>query len=535
MSAPARPQHPHPIDPSAVTVPRAAPGVNRDLEEAYDADPYPDFAFWFTHPDHLGMMARLMGVPTRDTPATRVLEIGCAVGGNLIPMAASAPTAHFVGVDLSGVQIEAARRAAAAAGIENITFVHGDFREVPLELGPFDHIICHGVFAWVDTPTQRALLDFMRERIARNGVAYVSYNTYPGHLMVDMVRKLTRLHTDELRDPEQKVRESLAVTRWLHRRVRKNPNDWRATFLEKELAAMQDAGRSLILHDYLATANNPLYFVDFVRMAEGSGLAYLANASSWDMYLENHDPEVVESLSQLGDMVLQQQYLDFIFHTRFRRTLLCAADDLGRPEVLAERVMAFHIGSGLFEEPNLDGLEQRMPVMVPIINRPPLTVSHPLLKVALWVLWRAGRRWPHFDELVEAVAAELTQRGLEPELLANPELLRGRLAGQLLRAFFAEAVRFSLRTPPVAKTVPERPATGRYQRLLASQNNQSLVNLGHECFEITPASRALLPVMDGTRTVEDLRVFWDDNLEERLEELRQTGFILDPALAEPYL
>jgi SAM-dependent methyltransferase len=515
-----------PIDPS---------DVNQHLERAYDADPYPDFAFWFTHPDHLGMMARLMGVPTRDTANTRVLEIGCAVGGNLIPMAASVPTAQFVGVDLSGVQIEAARACAREAGLSNITFVHGDFRDVARDLGPFDHIICHGVFAWVDTETQGAILSFMHDRLARNGVAYVSYNTYPGHLMVDMVRRLARLHTAELSDPEQKIRESVAVTRWLHRRVRKNPNDWRATFLEKEIEAMQESGPSLILHDYLAAANNPLYFIDLVRMAEANGLGYLANASAWDMYLDNHDPEIVENLTQLGDMVLQQQYLDFIFHTRFRRTLLCRGEDLARPEILAERVTRFHIGSGLFEEPNLDGLAERMPVMVPIINRPPLTVSHPLLKVALWTLWHWGRRWPSFDELAIDVAAELERRGLEAELTSNPEILRARLAGQLLRAFFAEAVRFSLGSPPVARVVPERPATGRYQRLLASRNNPSLVNLGHECFEITPAARALLPVMDGTRTIDELRSFWPDGLEERLAELRQTGFILDPDLAAPFL
>ncbi len=509
--------------------------VNRDLEKAYDSDPYPDFAFWFTHPDHLGMMSRLMGVDSVDTERCRVLEIGCAVGGNLLPMAASAPTAHFVGVDLSGVQIEAARRAATAAGIGNVAFIHGDFREVPVELGPFDHIICHGVFAWVDTPTQHAILDFMRERLAKNGVAYVSYNTYPGHLMVDMVRKLTTLHTAEIVDPDQRVSESLSVMRWLHRRVKKNPNDWRGPFLEKEVVAMQEAGRSLILHDYLATANNPLYFIDFVRMSEGFGLSYLANASPWDMYLDNHDPEIVEALTQLGDMVLQQQYLDFIFHTRFRRTLLCRTEDAQNPNILAERVMRFHIGSGLFEEPNLDGLAEKMPTMIPIINRPPLTVSHPLLKLALWRLWHWGRRWPHFDELAREVSDELSKRGLEPELTSNHELLRGRLAGQLLRAFFAEAVRFALRTPPISRVVTERPATGRYQRLLASQKNPALVNLAHEVFDNTPAAQALLPLMDGTRTLDELRPHWTDNFDERMDDLRQTGFILDPELAAPYI
>jgi cyclopropane fatty-acyl-phospholipid synthase-like methyltransferase len=34
-----------------------------------------------------------------------VLELGCAAGGNLMPMAASSPDSQFVGIDLSNVQI----------------------------------------------------------------------------------------------------------------------------------------------------------------------------------------------------------------------------------------------------------------------------------------------------------------------------------------------------------------------------------------------------------------------------------------------
>ncbi|MBL8785959.1 MAG: class I SAM-dependent methyltransferase, partial [Deltaproteobacteria bacterium] len=91
--------------------------MNAELERAYDQDPSPGYAFWFTHPDHLGMMGRLFGLGPAHTDVCRVLEIGCAIGGNLLPMAASTPGSHFVGVDLSGVQIALAREAAAAANI----------------------------------------------------------------------------------------------------------------------------------------------------------------------------------------------------------------------------------------------------------------------------------------------------------------------------------------------------------------------------------------------------------------------------------
>jgi hypothetical protein len=200
--------------------------------------------------------------------------------------------------------------------------------------------------------------------------------------------------------------------------------------------------------------------------------------------------------------------------------------------------MSFHIGSGLYEEPSLDGLAEGVPVPIRIINRPPLTVSSPLLRLALYRLWQWGRRWPIFDELAAEVGTELASRNLEPALVADPALLRARLAGQLLRAFFAEAVRFSTRTPPIARTVPPYPATGRYQRHLASIGNPALVNLGHEAFDATAHARTLLPLMDGTRSLTELHAATSlerDEFLEQLELLRHTGFILDPDLAAPFV
>lgn len=510
--------------------------MNAELERAYDQDPYPGYAFWFTHPDHLGMMGRLFGLGPAHTDACKVLEIGCAIGGNLLPMAASAPGSRFVGVDLSGVQIALAREAAAAAEIANVTFVHGDFRDVPEALGPFDYIICHGVFSWVTPETQRAILRFIRERLSPRGIGYVSYNTYPGHHMVDGLRKLFSLHTAGAPTPEAKIEQAFSIATWLHRRSKRLSNDWRTGFYERELDAMSESGRSLLLHDYCASENHPMYFVDFVKLAGEEGLAYLANTDPWDIYLENHDPEIVETLSALGDMVLQQQYLDFVYNVRFRRTMICRADAPLTTEVRAEHVFDFFLGAALSEEPSLDGLAERLPIQVFITSRPPLTVSSPVLRLALYHLHRHRRHYVSFDRLFDEVATSLAEHGLEAEALATEEGrlgLRGRLAGQLLRAFFADAVRFTLRPPPVAETVPERPATGRYQRWLATQPRDGVVNFCHEVFVQTPASRAIMPLLDGTRTQDELAAHCPEPIGETLENLRLTGFILDPSRGLP--
>ncbi len=48
----------------------------------------------------------------------RVLELGCAGGGNLIPMASHLPQSEFVGVDLSVRQVEQASKNDRGSGFE---------------------------------------------------------------------------------------------------------------------------------------------------------------------------------------------------------------------------------------------------------------------------------------------------------------------------------------------------------------------------------------------------------------------------------
>ena len=53
----------------------------------YDAVPYTSYPYPQTHPDRLCTLARLFGMSAAHPTGCRVLELGCATGGNLIPMA----------------------------------------------------------------------------------------------------------------------------------------------------------------------------------------------------------------------------------------------------------------------------------------------------------------------------------------------------------------------------------------------------------------------------------------------------------------
>src|SRR5439155_909713 len=67
----------------------------------YDEVPYESRAFTETHPDRLATVATLFGLKPPPVEKCRVLELGCADGTNLIPMAIGLPEGTFVGVDLS--------------------------------------------------------------------------------------------------------------------------------------------------------------------------------------------------------------------------------------------------------------------------------------------------------------------------------------------------------------------------------------------------------------------------------------------------
>ena len=96
----------------------------------YDELPYLNKAFPQTHPDRLATLARLFGLQPPPIDTCRVLELGCASGDNVIPMALELPNARFVGIDLSGRQIEQGQRQVSAIGLDNIELRQYNIAEI---------------------------------------------------------------------------------------------------------------------------------------------------------------------------------------------------------------------------------------------------------------------------------------------------------------------------------------------------------------------------------------------------------------------
>ena len=108
-------------------------------DNSYDVMPYPSHPFRQTHPDRLATVGRLFGLQPAEPDDCRVLEIGCASGGNLLPMAVNLPQSRFLGIDLSARQVESGKETIEALGLKNIRMRQLDVMDVSDDLGEFDY------------------------------------------------------------------------------------------------------------------------------------------------------------------------------------------------------------------------------------------------------------------------------------------------------------------------------------------------------------------------------------------------------------
>ena len=138
---------------------------------SYDTVPYSVGAFPQTRPDRLATVATLFGMSPAPPSRCRVLELGCAAGGNVIPMALADPGSEFVGIDLSARQITDAKATADELKVRNLDLRAMSILDVGEEFGTFDYILCHGVYSWVPPDVQDRSLQICSKALSVHGVA----------------------------------------------------------------------------------------------------------------------------------------------------------------------------------------------------------------------------------------------------------------------------------------------------------------------------------------------------------------------------
>lgn len=471
--------------------------MSSSTQTSYDDLQYQSHPFPQTHPDRLATVAWLLGVATTPIERCRVLEIGCAVGGNLIPMALDLPESEFIGIDLSEAQVKQGAAEVAGLGLSNIRLLQRDLAEGADDLGSFDYIIAHGVYSWVPNQAQENLLEICAGRLTAEGVAYVSYNTLPGWRMRGVVREAMHYHAGMIPDPAARVAQARAILRFLADSV---PADGGAygTMLRAELELLRKTADCYILHDYLEEVNQPLYFHQFVARAARHGLQYLGDAEFKTMFAANFPPAVARTLARIApDVVRQEQYMDFLRNRTFRQTLLVRDTlDLIR-NVSPERVKRLSVASAA--RPVGDPPDPRSDTVARFgaPDGSQLTTANGISKAAMMIL---AERWPAalaFDDLHAAAHAHTRGQGDD----AGAE--RDALADVLLQSYAAGVVELRARPSSFALEASERPLASRLARHQA-RRSPVVTNLRHEAIALEPRVRELLGLLDGEHTRDEL-------------------------------
>lgn len=307
---------------------------------------YKSMPFPYTTPATLEAYAALVGVSAPNPKTARVLELGATYGGNIISQALFNPDATFVGIELSQEQVEKGNEVIANAGLTNVSLIQSDIASIGSEIGTFDYIIAHGVYSWVDDGVKDALLRLIDEHLAEDGIAYISYNTYPGWHTMDEVRQLMMFSN---RDKAQfnhteKVLHGKTIGSIVGSQILKYDNlkERNSKFLGALRSVMQK-DEYYVGHDHLEPNNDPVYFYQFNDHLEAHNLAYLCDADLTLSMVRSFDADIADTLDKLAlnDHVAQEQYLDFMLDTTFRKSIICKAKhaesvtyDMGNPELV---------------------------------------------------------------------------------------------------------------------------------------------------------------------------------------------------------
>lgn len=461
--------------------------------EEYDRYPYESHAFPQSQPSALAALGRLFGVATAPVSNARVLELGCAGGGNILPLAEHLPDARFVGIDFASRHVERATDIATAASLDNVEVIHGDIAELAEEHVDFDYIICHGVYSWVPDPVKDAILRISRERLAPNGIAYISYNVLPGWHMRGMIRDMMLYHTSALEDPDAKVAQARALLDFMANHADQSQNGAYRNLLESEVQLLRNAGNYYLRHEHLSEDNSALYFHQFMARAHAEKMQYVAEADLASMLSANLPPDVARTLSDIApDILRMEQYMDFLRNRTFRQTLLTHAETPLVRQLSGETLAGLHLSARL-EAPQADG-KGAMHFAAP--GGGGIATGNPDL-----ITWldRLRAAWPASlpaDAFLDAVPDD-------NPVLASGDERRARATVELTRCIGTGLIRIHghpLTTPGLLGERPEALAVAR-----ATARHESVVaNCRHEPVALDDLGRTLVRAMDGTRTASAL-------------------------------
>lgn len=464
---------------------------------SYDEVLYPSQAYKNTRPDKLAAIARLFGMTAPDFRKSNVLEIGCASGGNLIPMAAAYPDCRFVGIDLSQKQIDAAGSAVDGLGLTNIELKQLSISHIDRSFGTFDYIIAHGIYSWVPEEVRDAIITVCKENLSPNGIAYVSYNTLPGWNMIKTIRDMMVYHGQNFADAETRLREARQMLNFAIENAGSDDAPYKQ-MLQAEATLISNSADGFLYHDHLEHHNEPCYFHEFMSKAVDKGLQYLGDHDFSAMNLSGYSEQARSTLAQIDDMVRQEQYIDFLTNRRFRQTMLCHADVALSRDVTSDRLSGLFYRTSLVPKDGLDAVDlsaDKPVVFINPANSTQITANNRAMTGLMYVLAENKSHPVSVGDLVAEVHRRLQN--------VSEEFIRRTFLDNAKAMIFSDGLTVSADAGFQRKSVSDRPKAWSCSRYVA-QSRDLVPTVLHDTEKFGSDLLILIQYVDGTRTHDEI-------------------------------
>jgi methyltransferase-like protein/2-polyprenyl-3-methyl-5-hydroxy-6-metoxy-1,4-benzoquinol methylase len=496
----------------STTIPATAPRVE-SAQQAYDDVPYGSYPVSASHPDRLYSMASLFGLNPVLPDNARILEIGCAGGGNLLPLASLFPNSTCVGVELSQVQCDYGIKAIEYTRFKNVTIQQGSVTEIGPEFGEFDYILCHGVYSWVPDFVREAILKVCSQNLSPNGVAYVSYNVMPGWYFKGMIRGMMLEHVKGIVEPLKRIGQARALLKFLVD-ANVNSHTTHAEFIRTEAALLQKLPDSYLMHEYLEEHNNAFYFRDFIRDAMRHKLQFLGESSIASTWLGNFSREAQKGLEPIADAIQRGHYTDCITGRTFRETYLVHAGRTINRNISTENLHEVRFSTKM-EYLGAEKNASSGSVLKRYKSRTGMTIqsNDTIIQHVLECLTEDYPCSKTASQLVEHLSQKL------PKELAE-KLDVNHITGNLVQGVLAGWVEFRCLPDRIQKSGHKKPKITDWARCQA-QAGRYATNLRHEFINLSEINRQIIPILDGTKDIPEI--------------IREVSFLIESGLLKVQL
>lgn len=460
-------------------------------KESYDDKPYDSYPYPLSQPEHIAAMLHLMGIDYVPPERARVLELGCAGGGNLFPTAVKFPNSTCLGIDLSPVQIEEAVKHTRAMGLKNVEFKALDIMDLDSSYGEFDYIICHGVFSWVPEFVREQIMKICRHNLSARGVAMITFNTLPGWASLGAVRDMMMMHTRHAKDNTQKVKQAKSLLSFLYQFLPEKTN-LRGAVVQAMETFHRANNDSYILHEYLEPNNKPFFFEEFHDYLTTHQLKYLGDSVLSKMFSGNLGVDVDAIIRQIVDPIKREQYMDFISNRQFRWALVARATLAGPKPIDESALDDLYFTTPVARVDEKSNPDQgKFIYAIPGVGIDYESLS-PVMTAIIETLIAANGRALSLPEMTDVVRS-----------IGFDEAAMAMLKKILLLLCYQAVADVHVSPSPFATDINDTPKAFDLARYQAAQPGCTWVtSLDNKTTNVTPTEAALLKTLDGSTRAE---------------------------------